>query len=195
MKTDNYNELFLLFNNEIELLPNRIYEVGGEFLNKNFIENNRNSKVFFTIINEKSFDIIHNDIISNIENNKWIPLKMKIKLKNNVLEKNIRFGVSIISNLNFNLEGSFHISNIHYNGTDILVQDPLKQNLFIQNNFNKPFKGGVEKLRIYGEILTRNQILNNAKNENITFKISEGGRLIYINKYSETSTPTTTTKP
>ena len=80
----------------------------------------------------------------------------------------------------FGLKNSWHFNK---NKTNSLVQDVRKNNLFIQKNFNNPYIGNIQKLRIYDNALTPDKILHNAliesrNNLNYGILVNKGGRLI-----------------
>jgi hypothetical protein len=82
--------------------------------------------------------------------------------------------------------GSFGLKHSwHYSGTtgNTLAQDNLKTNLKIEKHFSIPFKGGIQKLRIYDAALNSQEVLHNAliESENLGYalRITKGGRIIY----------------
>lgn len=81
----------------------------------------------------------------------------------------------------FGLKHSWHFNNFDRNK---IIQDPFKNDLFIEKYFNSSYIGNIQKLRIYDKALLPNEVLNNtiieSKNTlgyNIT--VSKGGRIIY----------------
>ena len=173
------NSLLLLFDNDITVLNNRNYEVSLLFHNNNFLKKSNNNLFKLHILNDGAIEILSEEK-KYVDDNNWVFIKTKFKLKNNVIEDNIKLGFIIKSDLEFNVGESFYISNFSYSGSDILVKDPKKNGLFIQENFNNSFKGGLKKLRVYEEPLTQSQILRNVKNEELGNTIKRGGRLIFM---------------
>ena len=114
---------------------------------------------------------------------RWIPLKTKFKLKDNTGKQIIRIGILIETSDSFNLDQPLFVSDFTYTGADILSQDPRKDNLLIEQNFNSSFNGKIQKLRIYDRGLTSQEILHNTiieskKNPNLNISVSKGGRII-----------------
>jgi len=125
--------------------------------------------------------------------NKWVDIHFKFKLKQNFNSSNVEIGILIESETDFNINKPLYLNNFIYDGADILVKDPSKNELFIERNFDKPFIGGLEKLRVYDKSLTLLDIRNVAKNETPPIKIIGGGRIIDSSGVFLTTTTTTTT--
>jgi hypothetical protein len=114
----------------------------------------------------------------------WKPLKCVFRINDNTGQQFINVGILIESNDIFNVDIPLFVSGFVYTAADILVQDPRKNNLTIEQNFNSSFIGGIQKLRIYDNALTSSEVLHNiyweTKNnpyQNIV--VSKGGRVIY----------------
>jgi hypothetical protein len=77
----------------------------------------------------------------------------------------------------------YYFDKFKFVGSDKLVQDPTKADQLVERIFDKSFVGGIQKLRIYDNALTSQEIMHNAlieaKNKAYGFIISKGGRLIY----------------
>ena len=115
--------------------------------------------------------------------NGWKPLKLVFKTKDNSGQQFVHIGLLLESSDSFNLNAPIFINNFTYKGADILVRDDKKNNLLIEQNFNSPFIGGIQKLRVYNQNLTAPEILHNAiieasLNPNLVIKVSKGGRII-----------------
>jgi len=110
--------------------------------------------------------------------NKWVDIHFELKLKQKFDSKEIKIGLLIESETSFNIDKPIYINSFIYDGADILIKDPTKNELFIERNFNKSFIGGVEKLRLFDESLTIPEIKNIAKLESPPLKILGGGRII-----------------
>ena len=113
-----------------------------------------------------------------------IPLKTTFSIENNSGKQIIYVGLLIETSHEFNLNEPLFIKSFKYSGQDILVQDDRKENLLVEQNFNSYFNGGIQKLRVYDNALTSQEILHNAlieskMNPNMNMLISKGGRLIY----------------
>jgi hypothetical protein len=115
--------------------------------------------------------------------NSWKPLKLVFRTKDNSGQQFVHICLLLESSNSFNLNTPIFINNFTYKDADILVQDDKKNNLLIEQNFNSPFIGGIQKLRVYNQNLTAPEILHNALieatlNPNLVIKVSKGGRII-----------------
>jgi hypothetical protein len=129
--------------------------------------------------------------LSNLSNgnlltgeNGWKPLKLVFRTKENSGQQFVYIGLLLESTDTFNLNVPIYLNDFTYKGADILVQDPEKDNLLIEQNFNSSFIGGIQKLRVYNQGLTSPEILHNALieakgNPALNMKVSKGGRIIY----------------
>lgn len=116
--------------------------------------------------------------------NGWKPLMTKFRTKDNTGQQWVYMGLLLKSSVGFNLDKPIFVNNFTYKGADILVQDPSKDNLLIEQNFDSSFIGGIQKLRVYNTALTSPEILHNAYMEStlnpyLNMKVSKGGRIIY----------------
>lgn len=116
--------------------------------------------------------------------NKWLPIKTKFKIKDNTGKQTLSIGILLETTYEFNPERPLFIKNFTYEGADILVQDPRKDGLLIEQNFDSSFIGDIQKLRIYNNSLTSQEVLHNAliemnKNPELNLLVSKGGRIIY----------------
>jgi hypothetical protein len=116
--------------------------------------------------------------------NKWNTLNLKFKLKDNSAVQTIFIGLLINSNVNLKNDFTFFINDWKYSGSDALNKDIRKDDLLIQQNFDKSFNGGIQKLRIYDVAFNSQQILHNAivesqGNSAYNLIIQRGGRIIY----------------
>lgn len=114
----------------------------------------------------------------------WKPLKLVFRTKDNSGQQFVYIGLLLESPEPFNENIPLFINNFTYKGADILVQDPRKDNLLIQQNFDSSFIGGIQKLRVYNQALTSAEILHNAlieskSNPYYAMRVSKGGRIIY----------------
>jgi hypothetical protein len=82
--------------------------------------------------------------------------------------------------------GSFGLKHSwHFSGTtgNTLVQDAIKANLKIEKYYSVPFKGAIQKLRIYDRSFNSREVLHNvlieSENSGYALKINKGGRIIY----------------
>lgn len=116
--------------------------------------------------------------------NSWKPLKLVFRTKDNSGQQYVYMGLLLESPEPFNENIPIFINNFTYEGADILVQDPKKDNLLIQENFDSSFIGGIQKLRVYNQGLTSQEILHNAimeanGNSYLNIKVNKGGRIIH----------------
>ena len=117
--------------------------------------------------------------------NMWNTIKLKARLKNNTGRQNAVVGILIESTEKLIEDFLIFFDNFKYRASEKLAQDPTKDNLLIEQNFNSSLKGGLQKLRIYDRTLTGQEILHNAKveiknNPNLGFNVTTGGRIIKI---------------
>lgn len=86
----------------------------------------------------------------------------------------------IISGRNFKVGGIIRLYKLNHT-----VYSDVEKNMeetFIETHFNKPFYGGIQKLRIYNKSLNKNEIINNFTIENkIKNIISDSGGRIIVN--------------
>lgn len=183
------NTFFIKFNHPISILSNRNYTIELSLYDNNFFGNNLN------IINKASILVYSNETDVNIINdneysyplsgtsNTWTNLNSIFNIPDNTGKKNIYVGLLIETNQIFNTGSSIYIKDFTYTGADILTQDSRKNNLLIEQNFNSSFIGGIQKLRVYDNGLTSQEILHNAlieaNNPALNLIISKGGRIIY----------------
>jgi hypothetical protein len=116
--------------------------------------------------------------------NGWKPLNLVFRTADNSGQQHVFIGLLLESPEPFNENSPIFINNFTYKGADILVQDPKKNDLLIQQNFDSSFIGGIQKLRVYNNGLTSQEILHNALmeakgNPYLNIRVSKGGRIIY----------------
>ncbi|MEI6297630.1 MAG: hypothetical protein WCO84_08420, partial [bacterium] len=75
--------------------------------------------------------------------NGWKPLKLVFRTKDNSGQQYVHVGLLLESPEPFNENIPIFINNFTYKGADILVQDPKKDDLLIQQNFDSSFIGGI----------------------------------------------------
>jgi len=112
----------------------------------------------------------------------WLPIKTVFSTENNTGKKTVNIGLLIESDHDFNSNAPLFFGNFTYRGADILVQDHRKDNLLIENNFDRSFIGGIQKLRVYNNALTSPEVLHNAlveSNLNLNLVVDKGGRIIH----------------
>jgi hypothetical protein len=127
-------------------------------------------------------DVLHGSIVAG--ENAWRPLKTVFRTAENSGQQFVHIGLLLESTEEFDLSKPLYVNDFTYSGADILTQDPRKDNLLIEQNFNESFIGGIQKLRVYNQGLTPPEILHNALYESklnpaLNMKVSAGGRIIY----------------
>jgi hypothetical protein len=188
--TTSGNTFLIKFNHPISILSNRDYDVKLSIFDKDFFKRNLN------IVNKASILIYSDETDVNIiedneytypssgNSNVWVDLKSKFNIPDNSGKKNVYIGLLLETNDSFNLNQPFYVKDFIYTGADILTQDNRKRNLTIEQNFDSGFIGGIQKLRVYDNALTSQEILHNAFIEannypDLNFIVSKGGRIIY----------------
>lgn len=180
------NSFRLFFKKPIDVLSNREYVVSVDIFDYGFFKSITNTgyRVHNSLslypIGTTDIDIVEENIYEfpkTPRRNEWITLTTKFKVEDNTGKQQVQFGLLFETDYEFNLDIPIFINNFVYSGADILVQDKIKQNLKIQENFDENFIGGIQKLRIYDRPLTAQEALHNASVENLN--ITKGGRLIY----------------
>ncbi len=127
-----------------------------------------------SIFNELTYE---NNYITGV--NVWTNISTTFMIKGVNERQFINIGFLIESPVKLK-QNSLYIKDFTYEAQDIIVKDVNKNNLMIEQNFNKPFYGGIQKLRVYDSALSSNDILTIASNEaNMSVNITKGGRLIY----------------
>jgi hypothetical protein len=114
--------------------------------------------------------------------NKWVSLKSTFRTPDNTGQQFVSLGLLIETTGELLTGGTIYINGFEYTASDILVQDPRKSGLTIENNFDSGFIGGIQKLRVYDRAFTAPEILHNAlmeSNKNSDILVSKGGRIIY----------------
>jgi hypothetical protein len=127
-------------------------------------------------------NMIHGNLVTG--ENDWKSLKCVFRTKENSGKQIVYIGLLLESTLEFNKNIPIYLYGFTYEGADILVQDPTKDNLLIEQNFDQSFIGGIQKLRVYNQGLTSPEIIHNALveaklNPALNLKVSAGGRIIY----------------
>lgn len=127
-----------------------------------------------SIFNELTYE---NNYITGV--NVWTNISTAFMIKGVNERRLINIGFLIESPVKLK-QNSLYIKDFTYEAQDIIVKDVNKNNLMIEQNFNKPFYGGIQKLRVYDSALSSNDILTITSNEtNMSVNITKGGRLIY----------------
>lgn len=177
------NTYFIRYNHPISVLSNRDYVVELSIYDANFFRYGSTKKISILPYGDVDVNIVSETIFES-GSNTWKPIKCVFRLNDNTGQQFINVGILIESNNTFNENNPFFIKDFKYTASDILVQDPRKNNLTIEQNFNSSFIGGLQKLRIYDNALTSSEVLHNiiwetTNNEYQNILINKGGRIIY----------------
>jgi hypothetical protein len=142
--------------------------------------------IFFGFAPPENYLMYDNTIYGNVVTgtNGWKPLKAVFRTKENSGQQIVYIGLLLESKQEFNLNMPIYVNDFTYTGADILVQDPRKNDLLIEQNFDESFIGGIQKLRVYNRGLTPSEILHNALiemklNPSLNMRVTKGGRIIY----------------
>ena len=176
------NNYFIKFNNPISILSNRDYVANLSLYNNNFFNSSVKKVSVFMYSDTTDINII-DDIEYTIGDNEWIDINSVFRTEDNSGQNYIYLGILIECD-SYNSGDTLHIKDFTYTGADILVQDDRKDNLLIEENFDNSFIGGIQKLRLYNNALTSQEILHNAIIEsrlNSNVVVNKGGRIINRN--------------
>lgn len=174
---------FIKFNQLISVLSNRDYVVNAEINDGGFFNIYAKNKVSIIAYSDET-DIEIIESIEYIKGDGWKPLKLVFRTPDNSGQKFVNIGILIETDGSFNLDAPLFIKDFTYTAADILVKDPRKDGLTIQQNFNEPFIGGIQKLRIYDTALSSVEVMHNiiieSRNNPVqNIVVSKGGRIIY----------------
>jgi len=172
------------FDVPVTTLSNRDYVINASIYNNGFFNNLGENKITIYVYPEEDDGeiFIIDEIIHEGQLNDWIDISTTFRLPENVGKKEVIIGIKIESTVPYNTNAPIFIKYLTYTGADILVQDERKQDLFIEQNFDNSFIGGIQKLRIYDNAFNSTEVLHNAiieSNGNSLFQVNKGGRIIY----------------
>ena len=192
---------FIKFNQPLELLSNRTYEISLDMFDTGIFNSNSNTNTISLLvygdieietISETIYqhpNIVSNNAITTFITgiNEWKNLKLNVKLNENTGKQIVYVGLLIKSDLVLTTL-PLYVNNFKYSGADKYSQDSTKNNLLIEQNFDSSFIGGIQKLRVYDRALNGMEVLNNAVVESklrpaLLLRISNGGRI--INRYQD----------
>jgi hypothetical protein len=179
------NEYYLEYMTELQLISNRDYTFTVNFYNRDIFHLWSTSEAGMFFISNVDIEVLEEQVYSNIANpaNEWFEIRYKIRLKKNSNIQYVKVGLYVKSDMILNNGFAYYFDKFKYVGSDKLVIDHRKDNQLVEQIFDKSFVGGIQKLRIYDNALTSQEILHNAsieaKNKAYGFIISKGGRLIY----------------
>jgi len=173
-------DISVIHSKEINVISNRDYVFEALVENKSLLYDQYTVSldVFST---EVDIIIVDSVELTQLDDSNSKLISCKFRVGSNYGEYNVFVGLSIKSTKISN-DGKLDIIKFTYSSSDILVEDDSKKGLLLENNFNKPFIGGIQKLRIYDRCLQIDEISQNIFVEsrlNKSFKSIKGGRLIY----------------
>lgn len=185
LNINNGTEITINYNDPIDLLG------GHEYYMSVYI----NSNVFNKVIdlgeiyldidtNADDYQILNKEIYSTKRiNPEWYELKMSFIVDKSCNSYYFYPQIVLKSEIGFVEDSSLKIKDFNVFGSMLKTKDPSKNNLFIEKYFDSSYNGDLQKLRIYNNTLSRNQIINNFKsdfdNEDYNVNIRKGGRIIY----------------
>lgn len=172
---------YIKYNQPISALSNRNYAVNLSLYDDRFFNWLYENKVSILVYSDTT-DVHIIDNVDYIGDSGWENLKTIFRTEDNSGQHFVNIGILIETDGSFNTNNPLFIKDFTYRAADMLTQDPDKENLLIQQNFDSSFIGKIQKLRIYDKAFTSNQILHNALIEsqsNPNIVVSKGGRIIY----------------
>ncbi len=178
-------EYYIEYNTDIELISNRDYTFRVNFYDSGIFALNSTGMTGLFFHANVDIDVVQEYpyVINQALPNQWFEIVYKIRLKENSNRQNIRVGFFVQSDRPLVDGFKFYFDKFNFAGADKLVQDPVKANQKIEQTYSKAFVGGIQKLRIYDNALSSQEILHNAmieaKNPAYGIMVSKGGRLIY----------------
>ena len=179
--TEKHN-YFIEFNKPITVLSNRDYTIKSNIYNNNLFNLSADNNLSLIVYSYESDIEIVDELTYNGSENKWKEISTTFRLPDNIGKREVFIGLKIESTTQLIENGYAFIKDLTYSGADILVQDERKENIFIEQNFNSSFIGGIQKLRIYDMALSSLEVQHNALIESKTnpdIVVSRGGRIIY----------------
>lgn len=165
----------------ISVISNRDYKITASIYSDGFFNYHSINSVSILPISIDS-DTIITRLVNSETQGEWNEIECVFHSEENIGKTEFKFQLKFESNVEFNLNNALHIKDFSYTAQDILVKDPQKEGLLIEENFNTSFIGGIQKLRIYDNALNSQEILHNAIIESQTnddILVSKGGRIIY----------------
>ena len=180
------NQYFIEYTQVNDILSNRDYTISAKIWEKNIFKSGTDNLIrliAYDTGNTDSIEVVEQTVYAGGGANKWIDLKLKIRTKDNSGLEKVKIGLLIQSNKSLKDEFILYVDDFEYSGSDALSQDPRKDNLTVENNFDSSYIGGIQKLRIYDIPFTQQMTLHNAKIEfsktnNYGRVVNGGGRII-----------------
>ena len=179
------NEYFLEYVSDLELISNRDYTFTVNFYDREIFQLYSTGEAGMFFIGDVDIMVLEEQPYTTAANlpNEWFEIRYKIRLQKNSNIQNIKAGLYVKSDMPLKPEFKYYFDKFKFVGSDKLVQDVAKNDQLVERTFGNSFVGGIQKLRIYDNALTSQEIMHNAlieaKNKAYGFIISKGGRLIY----------------
>jgi hypothetical protein len=177
-------EYFIEYANDLDLISNRDYTFKVNFYDAGIF------KLYSTGLTGLFFhgnvDIHILEETEYITNQalpyQWFEMVYKIRLQENSNKQKIRVGFYVQSDMPLNEGFKFYFDKFTFVGSDKLIQNEIHLNKQIEKIYSKSFSGGIQKLRVYDNALSIQEILHNAliesKNKQYNLIVSKGGRII-----------------
>lgn len=179
------NEYYIEYMEDVELISNRDYTFRVNFFDAGIYRLYSTGVAGLFFHGNEDIHIIEETqyITNQALPYQWFEIVYKIRLKKNSNKQKIRVGFYVESDMALNEGFKFYFDKFTFVGADKLVQDQTKLGQKIEETYSESFIGGIQKLRIYDNALSSQEILHNAlieaKNPAYNLKISKGGRIIY----------------
>lgn len=178
-------EYYIQHNQDIELISNRDYTFTVNFYDNNIFRLYSSGETGLFFSGNIDIMILEESVYKTNVGlpNEWNEIRYKIRLKENTNIQTIKVGFYLKSDMPLNDDFVCYFDKFSFVGSDKLVKDSVKSNQTIEKYYSNSFIGGIQKLRIYDNSLSPQEVLHNAmieaKNVGYNLNISKGGRLIY----------------
>lgn len=170
------NNIFIEFNDKLKLLSNRKYEFTCKLMNTGiFDDSSYINSISLLIIGDENVYVVDDVVYDGKRINQWFDISTTINIEDNSKYGYFNVGLLINSHTPLNIGENIIIDNVKYSGSDIIVENKNNSSV-IENNFNEPFNGGIQKLRIYLKYFNFDEVKNNVKFELNNY--NKGGRII-----------------
>lgn len=179
------NEYFIEYTEELELISNRDYTFNVSFFDGDIFAQYSTSEAGLFFYGDVDIMVLEETPYNNLANlpNEWFEIKYKIRLANNTNKQKIKVGLYVKSDLPLVDGFKIYFDKFTFFGADKLVKDMIKDNQRVEKTYDNSFIGGIQKLRIYDNALSAQEVLHNAliESKNLAYNIdvSKGGRIIY----------------
>lgn len=185
LNINNGTNIILEYDNQIEVLGGHKYRmtcfVSGDIYN-NFIDLGEIKLKINS--NFEQYELLDEHIYTTKRiNPEWVELIFEFRIAKDCNFHYFYPQIEITSETGFISGSNLKIKDWFVETTNILTQDPNKEDLYIEKYFSSSFIGAIQKLRLYDRPLNNDEILNNAEvesqNEYYNIDTNVGGRIIY----------------